>query len=84
MTRSSVRGVFAGDNSAATRKDRELPYTADDVVMVGKMSLACLAAVDFGRVEVDVICQPHAVNGAATALRISEACKNLDWSMLFG
>jgi hypothetical protein len=34
-------------------------YSAYDVVMVGEVSFASLAAVDSGGVEVDVVRQPH-------------------------
>jgi hypothetical protein len=34
-------------------------YPADDVVVVGKMGFAVLAAVYFIGVEIDIVCQPH-------------------------
>lgn len=34
-------------------------YTADDVFMVGQMSLARLATIDLVAGEVRIVCQPH-------------------------
>lgn len=34
-------------------------YAADDVLMVSKMGLACLAAVDLTAIQVGVVSQPH-------------------------
>lgn len=35
--------------------------SAEDVIMVGEMGLAVLAAIDARRVEVDVVSEPHGV-----------------------
>lgn len=40
-----------------------MTYTADDLVMVGKVSLAVLAAVDALSVKVDVVGETHLAEG---------------------
>jgi len=37
----------------------KMAYPADDIVMVGEVCLAVLAAVDLARVEVDIVCETH-------------------------
>lgn len=37
----------------------ETTYAADDILMVSKMGLACLAAVDLAAIQVGVVSQPH-------------------------
>lgn len=36
-----------------------ITYTADNILMVSKMGLACLAAVDLAAIQVGVVSQPH-------------------------
>ena len=36
-----------------------LAYSADDVIAVGKVGFACLAAVDLGTVEIRVVDETH-------------------------
>jgi hypothetical protein len=36
-------------------------YSTEDIIVVGEMRFAVLAAIDARRVEVDVVCEPHGV-----------------------
>lgn len=52
-----------------------LAYPADYIIVVGEMGLACFAAVDLGRVEVDVVRQAHVVYSAATVSQTSRVSR---------
>jgi hypothetical protein len=43
-------------------------YSADNITVVGEMCLAVLTAEDFGRVQVEVVCQAHLRYSSARAV----------------